>query len=62
MKKIPTSKDIILIMKTACEALEQFNRVYPTINFNSEIDYELELWSNNLRFYASTLNNNIINK
>ena len=49
-------------MKTACEALEQFNRVYPTINFNSEIDYELELWSNNLRFYASTLNNNILNK
>lgn len=49
-------------MKNACEALEQFNKEYPKINFSSKIDYDLELWSSNLRFHASSLNNRIINK
>jgi hypothetical protein len=62
MKTTPTSKDIIQIMKNACEALEQFNKEYPKINFSSKIDYDLELWSSNLRFHASSLNNRIINK
>lgn len=58
----PTPEEIIHIMKTACEALEQFNKTYPRINFSSKIDYDLELWSSNLRFHASSLNNRIINK
>ncbi|WP_418166797.1 hypothetical protein [Alistipes putredinis] len=49
-------------MKTACEALEQFNEKYRKIDFYGETEYDLELWSSNLRFHASSLNNRIINK
>lgn len=58
----PTPEEIIHIMKTACEALEQFNVKYRTIDFYGETEYDLELWSSNLRCHASTLNNRIINK
>ena len=49
-------------MKTACETLGQFNEKYRTIDFSDETERELELWSSNLRFHASSLNNRIINK
>lgn len=58
----PTPEEIIHIMKTACEALGQFNEKYRTIDFSDETERELELWSSNLRCHASTLNNKIINK
>lgn len=58
----PTPEEIIHIMKTACEALEQINEKYRKIDFYGETEYDLELWSSNLRFHASSLNNRIINK
>lgn len=48
-------------MKTTCAALEQFSKKRRT-NYNEETERELELWSNNLRCIAATLNNRIINK
>lgn len=49
-------------MKTACEALEQFNEKYRTIDFSDETEYDLELWSSNLRCHAIALNSMIIYK
>lgn len=61
MKTTPTTQEIIQIMKTTCAALEQFSKKRRT-NYNEETERELELWSNNLRCIAATLNNRIINK
>lgn len=58
----PTPEGIIHIMKTACEALEQFNEKYRTIDFSDETEYDLELWSSNLRCHAIALNSMIIYK
>lgn len=49
-------------MKNACQALEQFNKKHRTPNFCDATMYDLELWSNNLRSHATTLNSRIIYK
>ena len=62
MKTTPTTKEIVQIMKDACQALEQFNKKHRTPNFCDAIEHDLELWSSNLRCHATTLNSRIIYK
>lgn len=61
-KHIPSAEEIIKVMKDASKALEAFLDKDNNLKNTDEHDYNLELWSSNLRHYATRLNNRIINK